>query len=176
MIYYTYLIINFVISFLDYVKMCSISDIFASSSSSSSRNSSLNLLEDISSSEKADLAKMAKAKEEEDDKRKELENLSLKKENAELKNKIKKMEEIQARYEKTLEIFEKEKNGLEDKLYSKFLPVLNAKKEEILRLQKLLSISRGTDKAEVDYGEDVDTDVDEEEEGDEACDSKRQKL
>ena len=83
---------------------------------------------------------------------------------------------ILARYEKTLDIFEKEKNGLEDKLYSKFLPVLNAKKEEILRLQKLLSISRGTDKAEVDYGEDVDTDVDEEEEGDEACDSKRQKL
>ena len=83
---------------------------------------------------------------------------------------------ILARYEKTLDIFEKEKNGLEDKLYSKFLPVLNAKKEEILRLQKLLSISRGTDKAEVDFGEDVDTDVDEEEEGDEACDSKRQKL
>ena len=83
---------------------------------------------------------------------------------------------ILARYEKTLDIFEKEKNGLEDKLYSKFLPVLNAKKEEILRLQKLLSISRGTDKAEVDYGEDVDTDVDEEEEGDEALDSKRQKL
>ena len=45
---------------------------------------------------------------------------------------------ILARYEKTLDIFEKEKNGLEDKLYSKFLPVLNAKKEEILRLQKLL--------------------------------------
>merc|ERR1719500_2509251 len=59
------------------------------------------------------------------------------------------------RYEKTLELFEKEKNGLEDKLYSKFLPVLNAKKEEILRLQKLLS--RGTE-AEVDYGEDVDVD------------------
>ena len=83
---------------------------------------------------------------------------------------------ILARYEKTLDIFEKEKNGLEDKLYSKFLPVLNAKKEEILRLQKLLSISRGTDKTEVDYGEDVDTDVDEEEEGDEACESKRKKL
>ena len=44
------------------------------------------------------------------------------------------------RYEKTLELFEKEKNGLEDKLYSKFLPVLNAKKEEILRLQMLLAL------------------------------------
>ena len=73
------------------------------------------------------------------------------------------------RYEKTLELFEKEKNGLEDKLYSKFLPVLNSKKEEILRLQKLLS--RGTE-TEVDYGEDVDTDVDEEEGG---CEKKRQK-
>ena len=73
------------------------------------------------------------------------------------------------RYEKTLELFEKEKNGLEDKLYSKFLPVLNSKKEEILRLQKLLS--RGTE-PEVDYGEDVDTDVDEEDGG---CEKKRQK-
>ena len=74
------------------------------------------------------------------------------------------------RYEKTLELFEKEKNGLEDKLYSKFLPVLNAKKEEIQRLQKLLS--RGTE-AEVDYGEDVDTDVDDEDGG---YEKKRQKL
>ena len=73
------------------------------------------------------------------------------------------------RYEKTLELFEKEKNGLEDKLYSKFLPVLNSKKEEILRLQKLLS--RGTE-TEVDYGEDVDTDVDEEDGG---CEKKRHK-
>ena len=156
--------------------MCSISDIFASSESSS-ENSSLNLLENLSSSERADLERISKAKkeeEEEEDKKKELEDL--KKENAELKNKIKSLESIMKRYEKTLDIFEKEKNGLEDKLYSKFLPVLNAKKEEILRLQKLLSISRGTDKAEVDYGEDVDTDVDEDEEGDEACESKRKKL
>ena len=73
------------------------------------------------------------------------------------------------RYERTLELFEKEKNGLEDRIYSKFLPVLNSKKEEILRLQKLLS--QGTE-AEVDYGEDVDTDVDEEDKGGEG---KRQK-
>ena len=66
---------------------------------------------------------------------------------------------ILKRYEKTLESFEREKNELEDRIYSKFLPVLNSKKEEILRLQKLLS--RGTE-AEVDYGKDVDTDVDEE--------------
>ena len=153
--------------------MSSISDIFKSSSS----ESSLNLLEDLSSSQQIDLAKIAKAKqeeEEEDKMKKEMEDV--KKENTELKNKIKHLETIIERYEKTLDIFEKEKNGLEDKLYSKFLPVLNAKKEEILRLQKLLSISRGTDKAEVDYGEDVDTDVDEDEEGDEACESKRQKL
>ena len=78
---------------------------------------------------------------------------------------------ILARYEKTLDIFEKEKNGLEDKLYSKFLPVLNAKKEEILRLQMLLNLSRGTAEPEVDYGEDVDTDVDEEE-GAGGCENK----
>ncbi len=78
---------------------------------------------------------------------------------------------ILARYEKTLDIFEKEKNGLEDKLYSKFLPVLNAKKEEILRLQKLLN--KGTE-TEVDYGEEVDTDVDEDENA--GYESKRQKL
>ena len=114
---------------------------------------------------------------EEDKKKKEDTELEiLKRENSRLKTRMTEMEEIMARYEKTLDIFEKEKNGLEDKLYSKFLPVLNAKKEEILRLQKLLSISQGTDKAEVDYGEDVDTDVDEKEEGDEAFDSKRQKL
>ena len=153
--------------------MSSISDIFKSSSS----ESSLNLLEDLSSSQQIDLAMIAKDKqkeEEEDKMKKEMEDV--KKENTELKNKIKHLETIIERYEKTLDIFEKEKNQLEDKLYSKFLPVLNAKKEEILRLQKLLSISRGKDKAEVDYGEDVDTDVDEEEEGDEACDSKRRKL
>ena len=46
-----------------------------------------------------------------------------------------KQDRIMARYEKTLEIFEKENNGLEDKFYSKFLPFLNAKKEEILRLR-----------------------------------------
>lgn len=82
---------------------------------------------------------------------------------------------ILERYEKTLDIFEKEKNGLEDKLYSKFLPVLNAKKEEILRLQKLLNISRGTAEPEVDYGEDVDTDVDEDEDAG-GWENKRQKL
>ena len=176
--------------------MSSISDIFASSSSS--ENSSINLLldQDMCDSdydigakqEEEDKKKKEDDESEEDEKKEageseedkkkkedtELENL--KRENSRLKTRITEMEEIMARYEKTLDIFEKEKNGLEDKLYSKFLPVLNAKKEEILRLQKLLSISRGTDKAEVDYGEDVDTDVDEEEEGDEACDSKRQKL
>ena len=118
--------------------MSSISDIFKSSSS----ESSLNLLEDLSSSQQIDLAMMAKDKqkeEEEDKMKKEMEDV--KKENTELKNKIKHLETIIARYEKTLDIFEKEKNQLEDKLYSKFLPVLNAKKEEILRLQKIIENS-----------------------------------
>ena len=118
--------------------MSSISDIFKSSSS----ESSLNLLEDLSSSQQIDLAMMAKAKqeeEEEDKMKKEMEDV--KKENTELKNKIKHLETIIERYEKTLDIFEKEKNQLEDKLYSKFLPVLNAKKEEILRLQKIIENS-----------------------------------
>ena len=177
--------------------MSSISDIFASSSSS--ENSSINLLldQDMCDSDTYDMVlkeeedkKKKEAEESEEDKKKKeveeseedkkkKENTELeeiKRENSRLKTRITEMEEIMSRYEKTLDIFEKEKNGLEDKLYSKFLPVLNAKKEEILRLQKLLSISRGTDKAEVDYGEDVDTDVDEDEEGDEACESKRQKL
>ena len=119
--------------------MSSISDIFKSSSS----ESSLNLLEDLSSSQQIDLAKIAKDKqqkeEEEDKMKKEMEDV--KKENTELKNKIKHLETIIERYEKTLDIFEKEKNQLEDKLYSKFLPVLNAKKEEILRLQKIIENS-----------------------------------
>ena len=118
--------------------MSSISDIFKSSSS----ESSLNLLEDLSSSQQIDLAKIAKDKqkeEEEDKMKKEMEDV--KKENTELKNKIKHLETIIERYGKTLDIFEKEKNQLEDKLYSKFLPVLNAKKEEILRLQKIIENS-----------------------------------
>ena len=118
--------------------MSSISDIFKSSSS----ESSLNLLEDLSSSQQIDLAMMAKDKqkeEEEDKMKKEMEDV--KKENTELKNKIKHLETIIERYGKTLDIFEKEKNQLEDKLYSKFLPVLNAKKEEILRLQKIIENS-----------------------------------
>ena len=118
--------------------MSSISDIFKSSSS----ESSLNLLEDISSSQQIDLAKIAKEEEEEDKKKKEMEEMEdVKKENTELKNKIKHLETIIERYGKTLDIFEKEKNQLEDKLYSKFLPVLNAKKEEILRLQKIIENS-----------------------------------
>ena len=92
------------------------------------------------------------------------------KENEKLKTENEEQKGIIKRYERTLELFEKEKNGLEDRIYSKFLPVLNSKKEEILRLQKLLS--QGTE-AEVDYGEDVDTDVDEE---DGEGEKKRQKL
>ena len=95
------------------------------------------------------------------------ENLQLKAEVKKVKKEKDDMTRIVERYEKTLERFEREKNSLEDRIYSKFLPVLNAKKEEILRLQKLLS--RGTE-AEVDYGED--TDVDEE---DGEAEKKRQK-
>ena len=91
------------------------------------------------------------------------------KENEKLKTENEEQKGIIKRYERTLQFFEREKNGLEDRIYSKFLPVLNSKKEEILRLQKLLS--QGTE-AEVDYGEDVDTDVDEEDKGGEG---KRQK-
>ena len=91
------------------------------------------------------------------------------KENEKLKTENEEQKGIIKRYERTLQFFEREKNGLADRIYSKFLPVLNSKKEEILRLQKLLS--RGTE-AEVDYGEDVDTDVDEEDKGGEG---KRQK-
>ena len=97
------------------------------------------------------------------------ENLQLKAEVKKVKKEKDDMTRIVERYEKTLERFEREKNSLEDRIYSKFLPVLNSKKEEILRLQKLLS--RGTE-AEVDYGEDVDTDVDEE---DGEAEKKRQK-
>ena len=98
--------------------------------------------------------------------------LRLREENEALKKEKQQMAIILARYEKTLDIFEKEKNGLEDKLYSKFLPVLNAKKEEILRLQTLLKCSRA--EPDVDYGEDEDTDVDEEEVAG-GCENKRQK-
>ena len=97
------------------------------------------------------------------------ENLQLKAEVKKVKKEKDDMTRIVERYEKTLERFEREKNSLEDRIYSKFLPVLNSKKEEILRLQKLLS--QGTE-AEVDYGEDVDTDVDEE---DGEAEKKRQK-
>ena len=90
------------------------------------------------------------------------------KENEKLKTENEEQKGIIKRYERTLQFFEREKNGLADRIYSKFLPVLNSKKEEILRLQKLLS--RGTE-AEVDYGED--TDVDEE---DGEGEKKRQKL
>ena len=98
------------------------------------------------------------------------ENEKLKTENEKLKTENEEQKGIIKKYVRTLELFEREKNGLEDRIYSKFLPVLNSKKEEILRLQKLLS--QGTE-AEVDYGEDVDTDVDEE---DGEGEKKRQKL
>ena len=59
--------------------------------------------------------------------------------------------------QKTLEIFEKEKTDLEDNLMSNFLPILNAKKDEIERLRNLKRSSN--DDKNVDY-DDEDTDVD----------------
>ena len=63
--------------------------------------------------------------------------------------------------QKTLEIFEKEKTDLEDNLMSNFLPILNAKKDEIERLRNLKRSSN--DDKNVDY-DDEDTDVDDEDE------------
>ena len=63
--------------------------------------------------------------------------------------------------QKTLEIFEKEKTDLEDNLISNFLPILNAKKDEIERLRNLKRSS--IDDKNVDY-EDEDTDIDDEDE------------
>ena len=143
--------------------MASNSDIFRSSSSSIA--SSENLLDNLSWAHLASgpsahlLASMSsenlgdessagvmeeedKEMEEEDKEKEELkkENQALKQKIMELEIKKKDQDRILHRYERTLELFEKEKNGLEDKLYSKFLPVLNAKKEEILRLQMLLAL------------------------------------
>ena len=64
--------------------------------------------------------------------------------------------------QKTLEIFEKEKTDLEDNLMSNFLPILNAKKDEIERLRNLKRSSN--DDKNVNY-DDEDTDVDDEDEG-----------
>ena len=61
--------------------------------------------------------------------------------------------------QKTLEIFEKEKTDLEDNLISNFLPILNAKKDEIERLRNLKRSS--IDDKNVDY-DDEDTDIDDE--------------
>ena len=63
--------------------------------------------------------------------------------------------------QKTLEIFEKEKTDLEDNLMSNFLPILNAKKDEIERLRNLKRSSN--DDKNVDY-DDEDTDVDDDDE------------
>ena len=63
--------------------------------------------------------------------------------------------------QKTLEIFEKEKTELEDNLMSNFLPILNAKKDEIERLRNLKRSSN--DDKNVNY-DDEDTDVDDEDE------------
>ena len=143
--------------------MASNSDIFRSSSSSiaSSENlldnlssehlvsvSSENLLANMSSENLGDessavvMEEEDKEMEEEDKEKEELkkENQALKQKIMELEIKKKDQDRILHRYERTLELFEKEKNGLEDKLDAKFLPVLNAKKEEILRLQMLLAL------------------------------------
>ena len=93
---------------------------------------------------------------------------SLRRENKDLKDKLSNLQRCIKRYEVFADQMIESKNSLEDKLYAKFLPVLNAKKAEILRLQKLLSPD-----PEPDYGEDVDTDVDEE---DGESEKKRQKM
>ena len=64
----------------------------------------------------------------------------------------------------TLEVFEKEKNEMEERLYSKFLPILNSKKDEILRLKNNFSAPEDDN----DYGDETDEDED-------VLDSKRQK-
>ena len=58
---------------------------------------------------------------------------------------------------------EKEKSGLEDKMYERFLPVLNAKKEKIHELQKYGPISTHniSENEEDDYGSATDEDPDE---------------
>ena len=94
---------------------------------------------------------------------------SLRQENKDLKDKLSNLRMCLKRYEEFTEKIIESKNSLEDRLYAKFLPVLNSKKEEILRLQKLLN----PDPEEPDYGEDVDTDVDEE---DGEGEKKRQKM
>ena len=98
------------------------------------------------------------------------ENKEMKSTNRDLQRRQVNMRRCLEQHQSTLELFEKEKNELEDRLYSRILPILNAKKGEILRLQKLL---KRVPETEVAYGEDVDTDV-EDEEGE--PDIKRQKL
>ena len=74
---------------------------------------------------------------------------------------LKKQENLEndlRRSQDTLVLFEKEKSELENKLYSKFLPVLNAKKDEIIRLKNLKSVPEEMP----DYGSDTDVDTDDE--------------
>ena len=83
-------------------------------------------------------------------------NSQLKSSNIELVKKQESLENDLRQSQSTLEIFEKEKSELEDKLYSRFLPILNAKKDEILRLQNV----NNEPEEDVDYGGDTDVDED----------------
>ena len=62
-----------------------------------------------------------------------------------------------------LQEMEKEKSGLEDNLYERFLPILNAKKEKIRELQKYgpTSTHDMSENEEDDYGSATDEDSDE---------------
>lgn len=83
-------------------------------------------------------------------------NSQLKSSNIKLLKKQECLESDLRQIQSTLEIFEKEKSELEDKLYSRFLPILNAKKDEILRLQNM----NNDPEEDVDYGGDTDVDED----------------
>ena len=103
-------------------------------------------------------------------------NQSLQRTNLDLQRRQEKLVKSVRDYQATLEIFTKEKADLEDNLYSKFLPLLNAKKEVIARLKDSGAVEN-EEEMEKDKSYDVDTDVEEDANGiDDANTSKKIKT
>ena len=105
-------------------------------------------------------------------------NQGLQKTNKDLQRRNDNLRKTLRDHQATLELFTKEKNELEENLYSKFIPILNAKKEEIVRLRDSEAIDNGGEELIEEDGNnyDADTDVEEEENGVGDASSKRLKT
>jgi len=101
------------------------------------------------------------------------ENRSLKQANNELQRKQETLRRDNQKSLNMLEEFERERKDIEDKMYARFLPILNAKKAYI---RELLAMSENGKKCNESDSEEVEVEEEDEDDEDEEKNTKRRRL